>query len=194
MSNLDQNHRPPTGKTLAAEVISQGAVTNTLEEFVDAETPRRPPNAGKGRVAGVPNKVTSSVREIITDLLTGNREKAQGWLDKLGEKNPYRALVIYARLASMVLPRPTHAPAASVTVNVAASSSSNSSMTRDQARALIRNPSKGSPAQVTEAARVLQAAADAFTLPAASPTPAAPFQGVGADECRNRAPDLDGAA
>jgi hypothetical protein len=48
----------------------------------------RPPNAGKGRVAGVPNKATADVREAIASLLQSNVENFSVWLAAVaaGEK------------------------------------------------------------------------------------------------------------
>ena len=45
-----------------------------------------PPNAGKGRVAGTPNKVTSKAREAIAMLADGLTPELQDWLrlDALG--------------------------------------------------------------------------------------------------------------
>lgn len=42
-----------------------------------------PPNAGKGRVKGVPNKTTKNAREAIARLVDGNAERMQQWLDEI---------------------------------------------------------------------------------------------------------------
>jgi len=46
---------------------------------------RRPPNAGKGRVKGVPNRATSNAREAIALFIEENTPRLQGWLDAIAE-------------------------------------------------------------------------------------------------------------
>lgn len=48
----------------------------------------KPPNAGKGRVKGVPNKATKDVREAIAKLLSDNTDNFGQWLAAVaqGEK------------------------------------------------------------------------------------------------------------
>ena len=50
----------------------------------------RPPNAGKGRKRGVPNKATADVREAIANLLQLNVENFSLWLGQVsnGIKQP----------------------------------------------------------------------------------------------------------
>ena len=45
----------------------------------------KPPNAGKGRKAGVPNKATANAREAIARFVDGNTERLQAWLDEIAE-------------------------------------------------------------------------------------------------------------
>ncbi len=50
-----------------------------------------PPNAGKGRVKGVPNKATSLARQAIADFVDRNTSRMEGWLDQIAEKDPQAA-------------------------------------------------------------------------------------------------------
>jgi len=56
----------------------------------------RPPNAGKGRVKGVPNKVTKAVKEMVLAAL----DKAGGeyYLLEQSEKNPTAFLTLVGKV------------------------------------------------------------------------------------------------
>jgi hypothetical protein len=51
----------------------------------------RPPNAGKGRKKGVPNKSTVLAREAIASFVDGNAERLQGWLDTIAAEEGAKA-------------------------------------------------------------------------------------------------------
>lgn len=65
----------------------------------------RPPNAGKGRKAGVPNKATATARNVFAAFVEGNVGKVQGLWDKVAKKDPARALEIYGKLAEFCMPK-----------------------------------------------------------------------------------------
>jgi hypothetical protein len=58
--------------------------------------PRRPPNAGKGRVKGTPNKVTADVREMVLGALA--QAGGQAWLAKQADENPAAFMTLLGRL------------------------------------------------------------------------------------------------
>lgn len=72
--------------------------------LASADKPR-PPNAGKGRVKGVPNKVTADVRAAIAKLAEANIERCQGWLDQIAEKDPDKAFDLYMRMLEYHIPK-----------------------------------------------------------------------------------------
>lgn len=65
----------------------------------------RPPNAGKGRKAGVKNRVTQEVREAFRLLVEGNVDRMQGWIDRVAKKHPERALQLLIDVAEFVVPK-----------------------------------------------------------------------------------------
>ena len=74
---------------------------------------RPPPNAGKGRPKGTPNKSTAIVREAIANLLERNSDKMDEWLQlvaygdsELGVKpQPDKALDIMQKMAEYHIPK-----------------------------------------------------------------------------------------
>ena len=54
-----------------------------------AEGKMIPPNAGKGRVKGTPNKSTAKAREAIAVFVDGNAERLQGWLEAIADDPKY---------------------------------------------------------------------------------------------------------
>ena len=65
---------------------------------VEGSAVRRPPNAGKGRVKGVPNKTTADVRNMLIASL--DAVGGQAYLEKQAIDNPKA----YLSLVSKVIP------------------------------------------------------------------------------------------
>ena len=86
----------------------------TSKVVKSADRPK-PPAAGKGRVKGTPNKVTTEFRETVTRLLESNAENMGRWLTLVAEgdgtDNPYgkpdpaKALDLLAKLAEFAAPK-----------------------------------------------------------------------------------------
>ncbi len=65
----------------------------------------RPPNAGKGRKPGTPNKTTATVREVFSQFVEANAAKAQELFDRVAAEDPAKALDLLARISEFVLPK-----------------------------------------------------------------------------------------
>lgn len=66
---------------------------------------RKPPNAGKGRKRGVPNKATGDVRTVIAKIAEKNASKIDAWLARIGRKNPAKAMDLYLRMLEYHIPK-----------------------------------------------------------------------------------------
>ncbi len=65
----------------------------------------KPPNAGKGRVKGVPNKATADVRAAIAAFAEANVGKLQEWLDRIAKDEPARAADLFVRVLEYHVPK-----------------------------------------------------------------------------------------
>lgn len=63
-------------------------------------TARKPPNAGKGRKKGVPNKITASVKEAFELAFKNLQNKPGAKLDDWAEANP----TDFYKIASKLIP------------------------------------------------------------------------------------------
>lgn len=76
-------------------------------EKTGEEVPRgtKPPNAGKGRKKGVPNKATRDVRAAVAEIAQSNVDNVQKWLSRVAKKQPARALQLYLDLIEYHIPK-----------------------------------------------------------------------------------------
>lgn len=66
---------------------------------------RKPPNAGKGRVKGVPNKVTADVRAAVSLVAQGFVDECLALLRKGAKKDPLGAVRTFAGLLEYHIPK-----------------------------------------------------------------------------------------
>jgi len=66
---------------------------------------RRPPNAGIGRVKGVPNKATQNARAAIAQFVEGNVDRLTGWLDRIAEDDAKAAFQCYMDVVEYHIPK-----------------------------------------------------------------------------------------
>lgn len=62
---------------------------------------------GKGRKKGTPNKATADVRTIIAKVAEANAPKINGWLARVGKRDPGRAMDLYLRMLEYHIPKLT---------------------------------------------------------------------------------------
>jgi hypothetical protein len=84
---------------------------NEASKVVPPSGKRKPPNAGKGRVKGVPNKVTTEFRETVRRVLEENSTNVGTWLAQVADGHgevkpaPDKALDLLAKLAEFAAPK-----------------------------------------------------------------------------------------
>jgi hypothetical protein len=66
---------------------------------------KKPPNAGKGRVAGVPNKITKDVRAAVALVAQGFADEVLPLLRRAAKKDPLGAVNTYAKLIEYHIPK-----------------------------------------------------------------------------------------
>lgn len=84
-----------------------------MDSKLEKPTKRLPPNAGKGRPKGVPNKATKAFRETIQALLDDNAQNVSAWLQSVAEGDPEngvkpdpgKALDLMSKLAEYAAPK-----------------------------------------------------------------------------------------
>lgn len=60
---------------------------------------------GAGRKAGTPNKVTSEFKDTISELVSGNKDKLQIWLDDVAKDDPAKAFDLLIKMMEFVIPK-----------------------------------------------------------------------------------------
>lgn len=74
-------------------------------KIVASAEKKLPPNAGKGREKGVPNKATRAFRETVTKLLEDNSENISLWLESVAKDSPKDAIDLICKLAEYSAPK-----------------------------------------------------------------------------------------
>lgn len=75
-------------------------------KVLQAAEKKRPPNAGKGRVKGVPNKATKNAREAIARFVDGNADRLEHWLLQIEQEDgPKAALECFSKLLEYHVPK-----------------------------------------------------------------------------------------
>jgi len=59
----------------------------------------------QGRTKGVPNKSTEKIKMYYMELLEGNLDNIQVWLNHVAENDPAKALDFLLRLSPFVIPK-----------------------------------------------------------------------------------------
>ena len=75
------------------------ALAKTKKKAAKKAVKRKPPNAGKGRKKGVPNKATKQVREALEGALNAG-DGAQKFFEKLKDEQP----VAFTNIVSKLIP------------------------------------------------------------------------------------------
>ena len=73
----------------------------------------RPPNAGRGRIKGTPNKATTNARAAIAEFVNANADRLQTWLDAIAKDNPAKAFSLFLSVIEYHVPKLSHVDARS---------------------------------------------------------------------------------
>ena len=71
----------------------------------------RPPNAGRGRIKGTPNKATAEARAAIAEFVDGNAHRLQTWLDAIAKNDPAKAFALFMSVIEYHVPKLSHVDA-----------------------------------------------------------------------------------
>lgn len=84
-----------------------------MDSKLETTAKRLPPNAGKGRPKGVPNRATKAFRDTVQRLLEDNAENVSTWLQSVAsgdaengiKPDPGKALDLMSKLAEYATPK-----------------------------------------------------------------------------------------
>lgn len=65
----------------------------------------KPPNCGKGRPKGIPNKATADVRACVALIAQNLAPEVEGWIRRGARKNPLGAANLLATLLEYHIPK-----------------------------------------------------------------------------------------
>ena len=81
-------------------------MTNDDSKLVAGAGKRKPPNAGKGRPKGVPNRVTMQLKDMILQALDGAGGAA--YLQRQADENPSAFLTLVGKVLPMTVQHSNH--------------------------------------------------------------------------------------
>lgn len=76
-----------------------------MAEKVNKSSKRGGKRAGAGRKAGVPNKITADVRAVFAGIMERNASKAEQWIERVADSDPYKATDLLLRMAEFHVPK-----------------------------------------------------------------------------------------
>ena len=62
-------------------------------------------NKATGRTKGSPNKVSKETRDAFKLFVENNQSKFEGWIERVAESNPAKAIELVTNIAEYVLPK-----------------------------------------------------------------------------------------
>ena len=81
--------------------VKKGEDKVTMTKFVKGQ----PRPEGAGRQKGSINKVTRETREVIQELIDGNSGNLEGWLEKVAQDDPAKAIELCLKMMEYILPK-----------------------------------------------------------------------------------------
>lgn len=88
----------------AEEGVNPMSTLSTGSKVVAGIRPA-PPNAGKGRPPGVPNRVTARVRSAVAELAESLLDKVPGWIEAGAKDDPLGAARLYLAILEYCVPK-----------------------------------------------------------------------------------------